>query len=791
MKSVMVMFFICWSVFFLTSCSEDQGAELKTLENFALNEDVRINACSAPLNLISKRDPRKKVSSFIDVKDSKLAKKLSAELILALTAVPDAAFRMFQAKNGKILVTPDAARYCGFAGALKFQGKTPVFRSCMVYIPFGSGTTTFTKGMEGLTLVTTPDAQAIRHGIVRTMGYMVADTLADDDSFAMLKTELTKSFIYDVVNSDVFSLSAQSNLLGSENVNRIGRNVKNKKKNIFEGVNIKNATIYNFMNYVVGESFDSYYCRFGEGPHFDTKTASRIKKPSDAPLFSYLTDSRKTMEYFFPKTYAAFKLVDGHMRGFASNLPDIDLSKSTSSASLVGEASGFSLGQTVSQRKVELESRINQQAAITRGAHEQWQERKGTYDSSWSDVWGSKKSEMDTAKAVYRSTQYREQALLKELRAVEAEEKRVGANSQTANTRQFQEMDTKVDKFDANAELKKGVQDAAKKYGEVAGQGAGYVGEKAGGLYSEDSGKLGRAFGEGLGDGVGGTLGAVGESATGAIQGVQDKVNGTVQYANDLAVDPAGTLKQTAANKLNDVQEGAANAWNTTKGLATLDGETWDNTMGNAPVVGNLYKTGRNVYNVATDNDAQGAIEDQYKVGVDAAQAAIGAKYVEPLKAKYLDPLKAKYSPTSIAADKLRSKTIGGIADTRQGLILDTYTPDAVKRVGNLKAATKTYNNVAGAAGVVKESYGVLAASSDANADPGLAMEALQTPVLGHPNNGTPSNYTAPQAATPFENSMIQAPSPIASSPVIAAPVVQAAPVIQQAPSQPMQGAVN
>ena len=60
------------------------------------------------------------------MKKSSAAKRVSAELLLALSAVPEAAFKIFQVENGKILITDDAARYCSFGGALKFEGKTPV-----------------------------------------------------------------------------------------------------------------------------------------------------------------------------------------------------------------------------------------------------------------------------------------------------------------------------------------------------------------------------------------------------------------------------------------------------------------------------------------------------------------------------------------------------------------------------------------------------------------------------------------------------------------------------------------
>ena len=57
----------------------------------------------------------------------------------------------------------------------------------------------------------------------------------------------------------------------------------------------------------------------------------------------------------------------------------------------------------------------------------------------------------------------------------------------------IQKVDEKVATFDANAALKQGVQDTAKVYGQATSTGLGYVGEKAGGLISEDAAAIAKA----------------------------------------------------------------------------------------------------------------------------------------------------------------------------------------------------------------------------------------------------------------------------------------------------------
>ena len=759
---------------------------LQTLENFALNEEVRTNVCSAPEAELDKRDPRKKVAAFIEVKDTRLAQAMSAELILALSAVPDAAFKIFQARNGKILITPDAARFCSFSGAVKFSGKTPIFKSCLVNIPKGSGTTKFTKSFEGMTLVSIPDRQAVRHGIVRTMGYMVADTLAKDSGFEVLRAELTKSFLVDVARSSIFSLTDQENLLGKGIDTIVRTNIKNKEKNILKDVKATDQAISNFMNFVVGEAFDSYYCKTGPGSSFEKSVADRIKTKADAPLFEYLTDTRAVMDHFFPRTHQVFLLVDAHMRGFASKLPNItyrygiftDTIKLTASSE---QSEGYSLaGTTVADRKAQLEAQIREQATNTREAHEQWQHKKATHDGAWSDVWGSKKSEMDTAKAVYNFTQGREQALQKELQAVLAEEKKVGATAQTANNTQFQKVDEKVATFDANAALKQGVQDTAKVYGQATSTGLGYVGEKAGGLISEDAAAIAKAAGQGVGDGVGGVLGSFGTIATDSIEGVQKKVEDTTQFANNLAVDPSGTLTKAAQDKLNETQQTIVNIGSNTGKILTGDTAALSSTLRNAPVLGNAYATAENTVKAGhalyTGGSMDAIVKDQYDVAAKSIEAAGSEAF-------------NAFNPVSMAQDKLadmqKKAVVGGMVHVQKEMILDIHTSPSLLHTEYLRNAAKTYNTV----GEIKENFGhvteALNFEANKNANPAQSLDTLQSTTPGHQYNPMPAAPPVRPAVDTFNQAMLASP-PVAIQPMPAAPAPAAAapaPVQGPAPS--------
>ncbi len=701
----------------LSACKPKAASKLKTLENFALNEDVRVNACSAPADQLDKRDPRNKVAAFVDVTDVALAKKLSAELILALSAVPDAAIKIFQARNGKVLITPNAAQYCNFNGAVRFKGKSPVFASCLVNIPFGSGTTTMEKGFEGLTLVSNPDAETIRHGTVRTMGYLIADVFAKDPGFSLLKVELTKAFLTDVASSQVFNLKAQEGLLGAGIDGIVRRNLAANAANPLTGAKASPEAVYNFMNFVVGEAFDSYYCRTGGDAFFETKTAKRIKQPSDAPLFAYLTDTRKVMEHFFPRTYSTFRLVEAHMEGYARTLPAVNYRGGVSSASsgnglgLSGEDEdedqGLGLDKTVGDRKKELEQQIREHSNVTREAAEQAQQKASNYNDSYTDVWGTKKSEMETARAVLNSTRFREQALLSELRKVEEEEVKAGAAAKTENDRQFAKQDIKVDTFDPNKELAKGVQEQAKIYGDASGRALGKAGEYV-------AGEQGKAFGEGLGDGIGGTLGAFGKNTTDAIDKIGKKTGEQIQFAKDLAVDPSATLKKAAEEKIKGVTDTVSEVGKfggeVLTGDTTALGNRADKLLSDAPVVGTLYQTGKNVKDFATGDKEQQdkAIQAQYKTGGDAisnvqdalvaqgkkefAQTGVG-KQLGAIKDKIDDvnPIKQaeKYVGDKIddVKDAAKRGVIGAIKDVK-------LQPPGTSDFSALKDATKNYKTL-------------------------------------------------------------------------------------------------
>lgn len=682
----------------LVACKPPQNSKVKSLENFAFGKDVRINACGVAEDQLEARDPRNKVAVFIDVKEASLAKKVSSELILALSAVPDAALRIFQAKNGKVLVTPDVAAICAVGGALKFNGQSPVASSCVLHTPFETTSGKFEQAMSGTTLVVAPDAAAIRHGVVRSMGYMVADALDVDPSFSLLRVELTKAFLTDMTTSSIFTLKAHEGLLGSGIDSIVRNNLADNQSNPLEGANTTSDRVYNFMQLVVGEAFDSYYCRTGGTALFAEDVAERIKEPKDAPLFAYLTDTRLVMSYFFPRTYSAFRLVEAHMEGFAAQFPSPQF---RNGAKTTGSDGGFQLaegndkdsafaladggGQTVDTRASEFEQMIRQNAALTRETFDQWQQKKTAHDGSWTDVWGNKKSEMDAARSSYRFAQGREQALIQELQRVRDEEKRVGAGARTSSDRQFNVPDLKVGTFDANAELAKGVQATAKRYGDnvgqvssavnrIQGRGLGFIvggatsGSFQGGMDGAKMGEeIGAAWGKGIGDGVGGVLGSFGKIGTDSITATGKSITDTQKFANDLAVDPRGTMARKGREYVDSSiarLEGAQQF-----GRAVYNGDvntvktTVDQTLQNTLGVGTLYKTAQNswaFYNARTPEEAQSAIQRQYDTAGQAISDAGSASF-KGVKKSVMQTDRIKYVSDTLTAPRDYLVRVSGV----------------------------------------------------------------------------------------------------------------------------------
>jgi hypothetical protein len=760
------------------SCKKPANSQVKTLENFALNSDVRINACSANIKDLEKDDPRKKIGAIIEVDNVEKAKILSVELMLALSAVPDEAMKIFIAQGGKVLISPDAPRFCAFGGAIRFKGKTPIFASCVVDIPNGSGKTVMQKGLEGRTLVMTPEPAVIRHGVVRTMGYMLADTLDNDAGFAKLKIELANAFLMDVASSSVFSLKAQEAILG-ENIDKIVRkNIKDRKSNLLQDSKASRAQVYQFLTYVMGESFDSYHCRSGDHASFDINLAKRIKKPSDATSFQYLTDTRKVMRHFFPRTYDVFRLVDAHMKGFASKLPNVKYRGESSNLALESAASELALdsSKTVKQRNEELQELIRSQAKEVREAQEQYTNYKSKYDSSWGDVWGTKKSEMDTARAVYNLSQSREKALREELAQAQAEEKKLGGDAKTSSDRQFSEVSTKVEQFDFHKELAKGVEDTAKTYGKNSGSVAGYVGESVGG-------EVGKAFGEGLGDGVAGVLGAFGKKATDAIKQGSDSIDSNIQYSKDVIADP--TLAANDLLKYGKSRLTPSNVYDTTMksvdrisklGAEVLEGDTAklynraDTFIEAIPAAGSLYKTGKNVANFAMAKNLEeenAAIRAQRDLAadtiVDAGSAAFGGSKI----LKQVNNTVDRYSPSAAinkgidsVKNSAQSRMMGGInsvSDLGTGQKPDQLRA-SINAPRNIEKAGETAKKTVEQLNKVGEYVG----RSDSPA--GDAMESLQQEVPGHANSGVqPSSNAQQPSIAPIETAMLSSPSVIAS----------------------------
>lgn len=339
------------------------------------------------------------------------------------------------------------------------------------------------------------------------------------------------------------------------------------------------------------------------------------------------------MKNFFPATYKSFQLVNAHMAGVASKTPALPGGSVKAAASAPAAGLGLLEGQTVAERKKYLQDQIDANRQQFNDTRTQYLEKKDTYDNRWTDTWGTKKSEMDTAKAAYNFTENRARILDKQREELEAQEKAEGEKAQAANQQTFAKVDTKVETFDANAELRKGLKDTAKVYGDATAKGLGKAGEVVDKAVGGD-GTIGRAAGEGIGEGTTGILTSIGDTTAGAIEGAQKKVEDTVKFTNDAIVDPTGTAKKVADGAVKKIDGAIEEGKNIVNEVATGDIDKLGKRVEDGvnagidmvPGARNAVTSAESVKVLATGKDFNGKevdLETQKQKQYDAASSAI------------------------------------------------------------------------------------------------------------------------------------------------------------------------
>lgn len=311
------------------------GSEVQSLENFSAGTLLRKNVCFGDRETLEPRD----MLDFPVIVNASSDKAEALENVArsSLSAIPYDMKTMVMMAGGKILITRDAPKLCG-KDRLKSgsdSGSFSKFASCFLDIK------TKNSPASGLTIVISDNAAYVNHILVRTFAYALSQKFAwqfmtsksngqltDVNPFEYddLRDDVVAAYLQDMATSKIFSLEKLERLLGQDAAKIIARNQKQLNgrdlDQLFgkltwsneQGMQLTRSlapTIGDaFKDFVVGEAFDSYHCD-AHGA-YDKNIATQIKGPSNLALFAKLKNSRKVMQDFFPRTFAAYQKMDDH-----------------------------------------------------------------------------------------------------------------------------------------------------------------------------------------------------------------------------------------------------------------------------------------------------------------------------------------------------------------------------------------------------------------------------------------------------------------------------------------------
>ena len=377
---------VATAVGFSSACKPNQKSRVKSLENFAAGRDLRINQCNGDLTPALMRQLDKDIPVIID--GANLDRNaLKLEVLAALSAVPEHTRTLFRAAGGKILLTKSTNAICAKSGRL--PGETGSFRSCTVSISNPASSNIKDQIFEGTTIVIYADAVSIRHALVRSFGFFLPDALANVPAFGALVTQIGKAFLTDMARSKIFSLTRFEVLFGKDSAAIIKRNIDLNRPNIFQGLSVSKENLQAFQRHVMGEAFDSYFCRSGINTNYNADIVARIKSTGDLNGFAFLTDTRKVMIDFFPATYRVFQLTESFLTAAGSGVTNL-ISKMPQNEK--GQSNGFALngfglatGGTVSvqdYRNAAL-SRFNDSKSAYQDAMKKYKEASEARGNSW------------------------------------------------------------------------------------------------------------------------------------------------------------------------------------------------------------------------------------------------------------------------------------------------------------------------------------------------------------------------------------------------------------------------
>lgn len=332
------------------------GADVKTLDNFASGQLLKFNQCggrpgSAPSALAGN-------VQFDDADKSKEA-ALRPEVASALSALPSEVASLFKGLGVRIVVSSSTTAICADA----FKGNSQLFNYVLSKQDYVNGCFTYdsaevTKNGKGALIVwLTPSANAIRHGLIRSLGMVTAQNIAslmrvNESTVALTNLEskdmrrskelVAAAFVLDAVAAKRQSYAdTLSDFFGTATQDAVLANIKNmgtskKVSDLYAGFSFAPvgtamspaATLrerQRFEDFVFAETFDSFYCN--DWAPFNVSDAKQALNGEKDETFrsAALRNTRQVLLNEFPTVHTIFADFDRQFRAdsarIAASLP--------------------------------------------------------------------------------------------------------------------------------------------------------------------------------------------------------------------------------------------------------------------------------------------------------------------------------------------------------------------------------------------------------------------------------------------------------------------------------------
>ncbi len=326
-----------------------ESASLKTLDNFAAQKTVRQNRCEARPGDATRTQPAA-ARIVVDPELSTRFPDALPALRTTLGAVPDEVQAYFVEQfRGEIHLTEDANTVCteSFSDAdsplYVPETQRKAVAGCFRETEAATETT-----RPKLVVYLAPNAEAIRHNLVRVFGWMFTkiyakrmpdgrEAVSENEAFRKFMTGLTGNFLRDGLGYGIFSLKALEPILGPGMEAVVRSNQQKGLGDLLTNVVFRydgeasnppaeqrTLRLNRLYHWLFSEAYDSYYCRpFSEKD--ETEDAKKLdllvelgKKDGgkEGPEFvkarektlQEVSNTRLIMEKLFPKTYCFFQL---------------------------------------------------------------------------------------------------------------------------------------------------------------------------------------------------------------------------------------------------------------------------------------------------------------------------------------------------------------------------------------------------------------------------------------------------------------------------------------------------